>query len=68
MLDIVNELKHSGTTILMATHEMSFAHEAADRVVLLGHGKVAENGTPREVMDESENPETRAFFDHFRNR
>ena len=55
-----------GTTILMATHEMSFAHDAADRIVLLRRGVIAENGTPREVMDESRNPETREFFSHFR--
>ena len=65
-LDMVSELKEQGTTILMATHEMSFAHDAADRIVLLRRGVIAENGTPREVMDESRNPETREFFSHFR--
>lgn len=64
--DMVSELKEQGTTILMATHEMSFAHDAADRIVLLRRGVIAENGTPREVMDESRNPETREFFSHFR--
>ena len=53
---MVAELKAQGTTILMATHEMSFAHEAADRIVLLRHGVIAENGTPAEVMDESQDP------------
>lgn len=51
VLNMVAELKAQGTTILMATHEMSFAHEAADRIVLLRHGVIAENGTPAEVMD-----------------
>ena len=50
----------------MATHEMSFAHDAADRIVLLRHGVIAENGTPQQVMDESQDPETREFFSHFR--
>ena len=66
VLNMVAELKDQGTTILMATHEMSFAHDAADRIVLLRHGVIAENGTPREVMDESQNPETKEFFSHFR--
>ena len=66
VLNMVAELKSQGTTILMATHEMSFAHDAADRIVLLRHGVIAENGTPREVMDESQDPETREFFAHFR--
>ena len=51
----------------MTTHEMSFAHDAADRIVLLRHGIIAENGTPHEVMDESQDPETKEFFSHFRN-
>lgn len=66
VLNMVAELKEQGTTILMATHEMSFAHDAADRIVLLRHGVIAENGTPREVMNESQNPETTEFFSHFR--
>ena len=67
VLDMVAELKEQGTTILMATHEMSFAHDAADRIVLLRHGVIAENGSPQEIMDESQDPETREFFSHFRN-
>lgn len=66
VLDMVAELKEQGTTILMATHEMGFAHDAADRVVLLRRGVIAENGTPQEVMDESQDPETKEFFSHFR--
>ncbi len=46
VLNMVAELKEQGTTILMTTHEMSFAHE---------------------VMDESQDPETKEFFSHFRN-
>ncbi|BDR52483.1 ABC transporter [Bombiscardovia nodaiensis] len=66
VLEMVSELKSRGTTILMATHEMSFAHDAADRIVLLLGGIIAEDGTPRQVMDESQNPQTKEFFSHFR--
>ena len=62
VLEMVEELKGQGATILMATHEMHFARSAADRIVLLRDGKIAENGTPEEVMDNSADPETRAFF------
>lgn len=62
VLEMVGELKHQGATILMATHEMGFAHDAADRIVLLRHGRVAENGSPEEVMDYPTDPETRRFF------
>ncbi|TCD54934.1 amino acid ABC transporter ATP-binding protein [Alloscardovia theropitheci] len=67
VLEMVLELKEQGTTILMATHEMTFAHQAADRIVLLRSGHIIENGTPTEVMDESTNPETQEFFSYFRN-
>ena len=62
VLEMVGELKTHGTTILMATHEMSFAHDAADRIVLLRDGRIAENGSPYEVMDHPTDPETKAFF------
>jgi polar amino acid transport system ATP-binding protein len=62
VLDMVEELKAQGATILMATHEMGFAHDAADRIVLLRRGKIAENGTPHDVMDNPSDPETYAFF------
>jgi polar amino acid transport system ATP-binding protein len=68
VLELVTELKEQGTTILMATHEMEFAHHAADRVLLLRNGSIAEDGTPHEVMDLSEDPDTRDFFAHFRQR
>ncbi|MEE1274469.1 MAG: amino acid ABC transporter ATP-binding protein [Olegusella sp.] len=66
VLEMVAELKTQGATILMATHEMGFAHRAADRVVLLRRGKIAENGSPAEVMDNPSDPETRAFFHSYR--
>ena len=62
VLEMVGELKHQGATILMATHEMTFAHDAADRIVLLRDGHIAENGSPAEVMDHPSDPQTQAFF------
>ncbi|MCI1901197.1 MAG: amino acid ABC transporter ATP-binding protein [Bifidobacteriaceae bacterium] len=67
VLGMVEEIKEQGATILMATHEMSFAHKAADKVVLLQDGVVAEYGTPAEVMDHSMRKETQEFFSYFRN-
>ncbi|MGI6221463.1 MAG: amino acid ABC transporter ATP-binding protein [Coriobacteriales bacterium] len=66
VLEMVEELKHQGATILMATHEMHFARTAADRIILLRNGNVAEDGTPEDVMDNSTDPETRAFFHSYR--
>ncbi len=66
VLEMVEELKEQGTTILMATHEMHFARTAADRIILLRNGNVAENGSPEDVMDNSDDPETQAFFRSYR--
>lgn len=66
VLEMVSELKEQGATILMATHEMSFAHSAADRITLLRHGRIAENGSPADVMDNSTDPETQEFFHSYR--
>lgn len=62
VLDMVAELKEQGATILMATHEIGFARRAADRIILLRRGHIAEDGSPVEVMDRSADPETQAFF------
>ena len=66
VLDMVEELKEQGATILMATHEIHFAHGAADRIVLLRNGKIAEDGAPEDVIDNSTDPETQAFFRSYR--
>ena len=50
VLDLVRDLKDEGTTIVMATHEMAFARDVADRVVFLDRGVIVEQGTPAEVF------------------
>lgn len=65
VLDLVRELKHEGTTIVMATHEMAFARDVADRVVFLDAGVVAEEGTPEQIFSAPKNPRTQAFLSRF---
>jgi polar amino acid transport system ATP-binding protein len=62
VLAVIRELKLEGMTILMATHEMAFAREVADRIALLSHGLVAESGTPERMFGSPELPETREFL------
>lgn len=62
VLDLVGELKESGSTIVMATHEMSFARRVADRVVFLSQGRLVESGTPEQIFDNPQQPETREFL------
>lgn len=62
VLDLVRELKEQGTTMLMATHEMSFARQVADRVVYLKDGVIVEQGTPAQIFDNPQHPATREFL------
>lgn len=45
----------------MVAHGMGFAHDAADRIVLLRRGRVVENGSPEEIVDHPTDPGTRKF-------
>ncbi len=62
VLELIRELKGQGMTIVMATHEMSFARQAADRVVFLDGGVVCEQGTPDQVLSAPVEPRTRQFL------
>ena len=62
VLDAVRELKHGGLTIVMATHEMGFAREVADRVCFLHDGVVREQGPPEQVFNAPVEEQTREFL------
>lgn len=62
VLDLVGELKAQGSTILMATHEIAFARRVADRVVFLEQGRIVEEGTPAQVIDNPRETATREFL------
>jgi polar amino acid transport system ATP-binding protein len=66
VLDLVRELADEGTTIVMATHEMAFARDVADRVVFLDAGVVCEQGPAAEVFAAPREERTRAFLSRFR--
>lgn len=66
VLDLVKELKESGSTIVMATHEMAFARQVADRIAFLHHGELVEIGTPTQIFDDPQKAETRAFLQRLR--
>ena len=62
VLDTVRELKMGGLTLIMATHEMGFAREVADRVCFLDAGVVLEQGTPEAVFGSPREGTTREFL------
>ncbi len=66
VLDVIRELKSEGMTIVMATHEMDFAREVADRVCFLADGQVLEQGAPSQIFGEPREELTRAFLARIR--
>ena len=62
VLSLIKDLKASGTTILMATHELSFAKEVADWVIFLENGKILEQGEAKEFFDNPKQTRTKEFL------
>jgi len=62
VLDAVRELKGSGITMLIATHEMAFAREISDRVCFLHAGSVAEVGAPSQIFGAPQDERTKQFL------
>jgi polar amino acid transport system ATP-binding protein len=62
VLEAVRDLKQEGVTMLIATHEMSFAREVADIVGFLYEGRILELGPPEQVLVNPERPETKRFL------
>ena len=65
VLDVVRGLRGEGIAIVMATHEMAFARDVADRVVFLADGAVVEQGPAAAVLDAPRDERTRAFLARF---
>ncbi len=62
VLGTVRTLRDEGVTMLIATHEMSFAREVADRVGYLHEGRLVEIGPPEQVLERPRQPETQRFL------
>ncbi|GAU82374.1 amino acid ABC transporter ATP-binding protein [Bosea sp. BIWAKO-01] len=65
VLTTMRDLARQGLTMIVVTHEIGFAREAADRVVFMDGGKIVEMGRPEEVMDNPRHPRTQAFLSRF---
>ncbi|KGQ25011.1 amino acid ABC transporter ATPase [Gallibacterium anatis] len=62
MLALMKSLAAEGWTMVIVTHEIQFAREVADQVILMGDGKIIEQGTPEQLFEHSTNPRTNAFL------
>jgi ABC-type histidine transport system ATPase subunit len=68
VLKVMSELAHEGATMLVVTHEMAFAKEAADRVYYIDQGSFLEVGPPDQVIDAPQNPSTVKFLERLLNK
>ena len=62
VLEAVRDLKAEGMTMVIATHEMSFAREVADEVAFLHEGRIVESGPPKKVLEAPEHEDTKRFL------
>ncbi|KAF1066926.1 MAG: Glutamine transport ATP-binding protein GlnQ [Pseudomonas citronellolis] len=62
VLQVMKELADEGMTMVVVTHEMGFAREVADRVVVLHQGELIEQGTPQQIFGNPSHPRTREFL------
>ncbi|HEX6195128.1 MAG TPA: amino acid ABC transporter ATP-binding protein [Jiangellaceae bacterium] len=62
VLAVIRELASSGMTMILATHEMGFARDVADRIYFMHEGAILESGPPTAVLSEPQQPRTRQFL------
>ena len=68
VLRVIRELKDTGRTMIIVTHEIEFAREVSDVVMFMDGGVIAEMGSPAQVIDNPQNPRTREFLARFSER
>lgn len=66
VLNVMNVLSKEGRTMVIVTHEMSFAKDVSDRVIFMDEGVVLEEGTPKEIFDHPKNERTKKFLSSVR--
>jgi glutamate transport system ATP-binding protein len=62
VLEVMKDLAHSGITMIVVTHEMGFAREAADRVAFMADGKIVHVAPPKAFFDDPAEPRLRSFL------
>ncbi len=62
VLEVMRSLAQEGMTMVVVTHEIGFAREVGDHLVFMDDGKIVEEGNPKEVMDNPQNPRAKDFF------
>jgi len=62
VLKVMRELRESGMTMVVVSHEMGFARAAADHVVFMDQGQIVEEGSPQTIFDTPQHPRLREFL------
>ena len=66
VLAVMHQLAQEGMTMMVVTHEMAFARDVSNRVVYMKDGVIWEQGSPEQVFNDPQKPETREFLSRFR--
>ncbi|MFJ8236337.1 amino acid ABC transporter ATP-binding protein [Ureibacillus sp. NPDC094379] len=66
VLKVIEDVARSGMTIVLVTHEMSFAKRISTKIVFMDKGVIVEEGTSKDIFEDSENERTKAFLNHFK--
>lgn len=62
VLDLMRRVAEKRQTMLIVTHEMQFAREIADRIIFMSDGQIVEQGPPRQLLEDPQDPRTKAFL------
>ena len=62
VLDVMRELASSGMTMIVITHEMGFAREVADRMMMFDEGNIVEDGVPEQIFNDPQQERTKLFL------
>ena len=62
VLEVMRQLAREGMTMVVVTHELSFAHNVSNRVIFMDHGLIVEEGSPEQIFEHPQNERTRAFL------
>jgi len=66
VLNVMKKVAKEGMTMIVVTHEMAFAREVADRVLVMSEGEIIEDSPPEELFKNPKDPRTRALIDRYR--
>jgi polar amino acid transport system ATP-binding protein len=65
VLSVIEDLAHTGMTMLVVTHEMRFAREIGHRIIFMDEGVIVEQGTPQQIFEQPQTGRLKAFLGHF---